>query len=148
MNNIPQPSGAAAVEEGDNQTSYRREQADAYLRKHRIVDLFEDLCTKICFKQPEDIDAFVVEQLKQKQQHGFKTGVYSDEEIGNVFFLFDLKREGQISRKACMEALKVLVSSEYQLRQVEENALLIPEKVDIAQFVRLCQSIIGVTMQI
>lgn len=26
------------------------EKAETYLRKHRIVDLFEDLATKLCFK--------------------------------------------------------------------------------------------------
>jgi hypothetical protein len=27
-------------------------QADNYLREHRIVELFEDLCTSICFQKP------------------------------------------------------------------------------------------------
>lgn len=48
-----------------------------------------------------------------KKAHGFTTSIYSDEEIGNVFCLFDLRREGFISRKSCIDALKVLACSEY-----------------------------------
>lgn len=28
------------------------EETDSYLRKHRILELFEDLCTSICYDQP------------------------------------------------------------------------------------------------
>jgi hypothetical protein len=31
-------------------------QADEYLRKHKIIELFEDLTTIICYKQPENIE--------------------------------------------------------------------------------------------
>ena len=127
---------------------FRREKAEEYLRLHRIPDLFEDLCTKVCFRQPEDIDNYVIEQLKLKQTQGFVTGVYSDEEIGNILCLFDLRRENQISREKCIEALQVMVSSEKQREQVAKSANQIPDKVDIAQFVRLCSQIIGVSMQI
>ncbi len=43
------------------ETNYLKDRADAYLRKHRVVELFEDLCSAICFKQPEDIETFIIE---------------------------------------------------------------------------------------
>lgn len=42
------------------------ESADEYLRKHRIMELFEDLCTKACFKQPERLEEFMIDELKTK----------------------------------------------------------------------------------
>jgi hypothetical protein len=32
---------------------------------------------------------------------GFKIGIFSKEEISNIFVLFDLKREGFIDRERC-----------------------------------------------
>jgi Ca2+-binding EF-hand superfamily protein len=130
----------------EKETSYER--AETYLMKHRIVDLFEDLSTKLCFKQPDEVDEFIIDQLKMKQHHGFKTSIYSDEEIGNVFCLFDLKREGYITRRSSIEALKVLASSEYQNKRIDELAVQIPDMVDIAQFVRLCDNLIGINTEI
>ena len=38
--------------------------ADAYLRKHKIQELFEDLLTIVCHKRPENLEQFLVETLK------------------------------------------------------------------------------------
>ena len=38
------------------QVNYLKDKADEYLRKHRIVELFEDICSAICFKQPESVE--------------------------------------------------------------------------------------------
>lgn len=37
--------------------------AEEYLNKHRIVELFEDLCSSICFKKPEDVKKFIIDEL-------------------------------------------------------------------------------------
>lgn len=64
---------------------------------------------------------------------GFKTGIFSEEEIPHIFALFDLKKDGSISKDICKEALKTMASSEAQYQQVslEEE---IPEKVDVHIF--------------
>ena len=53
--------------------------ADDYLRKHKILELFEvnlehycfiykqDLTTILCYKQPENIEQFLVDMLKQRK---------------------------------------------------------------------------------
>ncbi|KAL4475415.1 hypothetical protein ABPG72_022050 [Tetrahymena utriculariae] len=128
-----------------SQVNHLKEKADEYLRKHRINELFEDICTAICFKQPEDIEGFIIQQLKLKKEQGFKTGIFSDEEIDNVFTLFDLKKDGFIGKEACKDALKTLASSEYQFNEIDEQN--IPEKVDAATFTRLCYSVLGVQKQ-
>jgi hypothetical protein len=47
-----------------------KNQADEYLRKHRIVELFEDLCSDLCYEQPQNINEFLIERLKLKQKQG------------------------------------------------------------------------------
>jgi len=45
---------------------------------------------------------------------GFKTGIFSKEEIVNIFTLFDLKKEGSIDKERAKEALKTLANNEFQ----------------------------------
>ncbi len=33
-----------------------KNQADEYLRKHRIIELFEDLCSDLSYEQPQNIN--------------------------------------------------------------------------------------------
>ena len=47
-----------------------KDEAELYLRKHRIVELFEDLCTSVCFAQPDNIEEFLIEQIKLKKTQG------------------------------------------------------------------------------
>jgi hypothetical protein len=44
--------------------------ADEYLRKHRIIELMEDLCSDLCYEQPQNINEFLIERLKIKQKQG------------------------------------------------------------------------------
>ena len=60
-----------------SQTNSLKEGANDYLRKHRIVELMEDLCSDLCYEQPENINDFLIERLKLKQKQGFKTGIFS-----------------------------------------------------------------------
>ena len=44
--------------------------ADDYLRKHRIIELMEDLCSDLCYEQPQNINDFLIDRLKNKQKQG------------------------------------------------------------------------------
>lgn len=37
-----------------------KDSAQEYLRKHRIIELMEDLCSDICFDQPQNINEFLI----------------------------------------------------------------------------------------
>lgn len=39
----------------------------------------EDLCSDLCFEQPQNINEFLIERLKLKQKQGFKTGIFNKE---------------------------------------------------------------------
>lgn len=45
-----------------------REKANAYMEKHRITELFEELGTSLLYHRPEDLRKFLVEQLKATQK--------------------------------------------------------------------------------
>ena len=47
-----------------------KQSADEYLRKHRIIELMEDLCSDLCYEQPQNINEFIIERLKLKQKQG------------------------------------------------------------------------------
>lgn len=51
-------------------TNSLKEGAEHYLRKHRIIELMEDLCSDLCFEQPQNINEFLIERLKLKQKQG------------------------------------------------------------------------------
>lgn len=84
----------------------------------------------------------VIDWGEDKGFVGFKTGIFADDELANIFQLFDLKRDGFISKAQCREALKSLGSSELHMGEVEEAR--IPEKVDCKAFLGLCESILGI----
>ena len=67
-----------SVSDVDNQIL---QDADAYLRKHKIMELFEDLTTLLCYKQPENVEPFLVDMLKQRKELGTRSIVYSDTEL-------------------------------------------------------------------
>lgn len=118
-----------------------KEKADEYLRKHRLIELMEDLCSDVCFEQPKNIEEFLIERLKLKQKQGFKTGIFAKEEISNIFSLFDLKKDGYIGKNHCKEALKTMANNEFEFEQVDMAAL--PDKVDEKTFVSLCEKVLG-----
>ena len=68
-------------------------EADEYLRKHKILELFEDLTTIICYKQPENLEGFLVDLLKQRKEQGNRSIVYNEAELQNIFTLYDRQHQ-------------------------------------------------------
>ena len=116
--------------------------AESYLREHKIQDLFEDLLTIVCHKQPENLEQFLVDALKQRKEHGSRSIVYNEAELQNIFHLFDLKSEGHISKTQCREALQTLANSEFHFKQTDADS--IPDKVDLFTFIKLCDELLGI----
>ena len=68
-------------------------ESDEYLRKNRLVELFEDLASAVAYRQPENLEEFLIQRLELKKEQGLKSGIFTEEEARNVFKLFDLKQE-------------------------------------------------------
>jgi hypothetical protein len=117
------------------------EQADNYIKKHRLIELFEDLATAVAYRKPENLEDFLIEQLLNKKQQGLNSGIFTEQEVHNVFNLFDLKKEGSISKERCIKAIQTMASSDFQFKQAELEK--IPEKVDSYSFLKLCESVLG-----
>lgn len=62
--------------------------------------------------------------------------VFNQTEVENIFNLFDLKQEKEITRQKCREALKSMANTQKQL-ELAEDYVDIPKKVDLATFKKL-----------
>ena len=88
----------------------------------------------MCHKRPENLDAFLIDLLKQRKEHGSRSTVFSEVELQNIFQLYDLKSENYITKDQCIEALKGLANSEFHFKEVDKAE--IPDKVDLYTFIK------------
>ena len=51
-------------------------EADEYLRKHKILELFEDMTTILAYKQPDNVESTLIECLKTRKTQGNRSIVY------------------------------------------------------------------------
>ena len=116
--------------------------ADEYVRKHKILELFEDMMTMLVHKRPDEVEQFMIETLRMRKEHGQRNTIYSEAELQNVFLLYDLKAENYITKEKWIEALKSLAGSEFHYNKAEDND--IPEKVDLYTFIKLCGEKLGI----
>ena len=116
--------------------------ADDYIRHHRLVELFEDLATAVAYKQPEKLEAFLIDRLNLYKEQGLKGGIFTEEEVRNVFKLFYLKQEKKISKERCIKGLQTMANSSFQfdIPKASEEILL---EVDESKFIELCGKFLG-----
>merc|ERR1712241_983429 len=119
--------------------------ADQYLREHKILELFEDLTTLLAYKQPDNMEGFLIQQIESRVKNGTRSIVYTEAEINNIFTLYDLKNSGHISKEQCREALTTLANSEFHFTKAQEAS--IPTKVDMFTFMKICDDVLGIKPQ-
>ena len=117
-------------------------ESDEYIRKNRLVELFEDLASAVAYRQPKNLEEFLIERLELHKEQGLKGGIFTEEEARNVFKLFDLKQEKKISRERCIKGLQTMANSsfQYEMPLVSKE---IPLEVDEDTFVQLCNKFLG-----
>ena len=117
------------------------EDAEDYIRKNQILELFEDLCTLLTYEQPVEVKQFLIQELENRKRKG-PAGhtIFTDIELKNVFTLFDLAEKRQLTRDQCREALKTIASSECQNEKVSQ--LEIGDTVDERDFLGLCREVL------
>ncbi|CAD7957154.1 unnamed protein product [Amoebophrya sp. A120] len=96
----------------DHRAQYQLEsvqEAEQYLKKHRINELFNDLCAALCYKKPENVKGFLVEELKKRQSAPATSMLFEDAEIEAVFRMADLMQVGTITASQCRQALCSIV---------------------------------------
>ena len=117
-------------------------ESDEYIRKNKLVELFEDLCTAIAYRQPDNLENFIIERLLLHKEQGLKGGIFTEEEARNVFKLFDLKQEKKISRERCIKGLQTMANSSFQYESPDVSKD-IPLEVNEDTFVNLCEKFLG-----
>ena len=117
-------------------------EADDYIKKNRLVELFEDLATAVAYRQPENLKEFLIERLENQKEQGLSGGIFTEEEARNVFKLFDLKQEKKISKERCIKGLQTMANSSFQY-EIPEASEEIPLEVDEEKFVELCGKFLG-----
>ena len=117
-------------------------EADEYIKKNRLVELFEDLATAVAYRQPENLKEFLIERLENQKNQGLRGGIFTEEEARNVFKLFDLKQEKKISKERCIKGLQTMANSSFQY-DISNDSEEIPLEVDEEKFVELCQKFLG-----
>ena len=121
-------------------------ESDEYIRKNRLVELFEDLASAVAYRQPEKLEEFLIQRLELKKEQGLKSGIFTEEEARNVFKLFDLKQEKKISKERCIKGLQTMANSSFQF-EMPLVSKEIPLEVDEDTFVELCQKFLGFAAQ-
>jgi len=117
-------------------------ESDEYIRKYKLVELFDDLCTAVAYRQPEKLEEFLIDRLTIYKEQGLRGGIFTEEEARNVFKLFDLKQEKKISRERCIKGLQTMANSSFQYESPEASKE-IPLEVDEDSFVKLCEKFLG-----
>ena len=121
-------------------------EADEYIRNHRLVELFEDLASAVAYRQPENLEKLLIERLELKKNQGLRGGIFTEEEARNVFKLFDLKQEKKISKERCIKGLQTMANSSFQY-EIPLVSKEIPLEVDENCFVELCRKFMGFASQ-
>ena len=117
-------------------------ESDEYIRKNRLVELFEDLVSAVAYRQPEKLEEFLIQRLELKKEQGLKSGIFTEDEARNVFKLFDLKQEKKISRERCIKGLQTMANSSFQY-EMPSISKEIPLEVDENTFIELCKKFLG-----
>jgi hypothetical protein len=116
-------------------------EAESYIEQHRLIELFEDLATALAYRRPDNMEDFLIEQLQNKKEQGLNSGIFTEQEVHNVFNLFDLKKEGSINKDRCIKAIQTMASSKFQFEHSELES--IPDKVTSSKFLEICGKIFG-----
>ena len=95
-----------------------------YLAKHRIQDLFNALCTSLCIYQPNDVKAFLIEELERRKSHGTEMSLLTVNEIEAIFNLNDLSKKGRLTQSQCKAALLSLATSSKQEADIKSMEIL------------------------
>jgi len=103
-------------------------QAQAYMKTHKLMELFEMLGQRLVREQPEDPRATLIGYLEEIARTSDKTSpmnFFSDQDIATLFSMYDQQKVG-VTQAQCREALNAIGLEE----------VIVPERprIDLATF--------------
>jgi len=99
-----------------------RDEATDYLKKHRILQLFEELGAFLVLEKPKDPEGFLIEKLeeiKESRKRREKLTFFNQEDVIMMFETFDPTGKGYISGSQYDQALKNLGIEEPKVKVQE-----------------------------
>jgi len=130
----------------------KSQMAEAYVMKHRIPELFENMTAALIHTQPENAKKFMIKYLETlklyREEKGDYPAMFTDANIASVFGMLDVTNNGYISMEQYRSALKTLGVKKYNARpdgcekdQISLNTFLTEAKQGLelssANFVKL-----------
>jgi hypothetical protein len=88
-----------------------REAARAYLAKHKVDHLFHELGSALLFHRPGDVRAFLLAELKalkDKRAARAQSSLFTDEDLGTIYDMYNTQHAAGLSPEQCHAALKVI----------------------------------------
>jgi Ca2+-binding EF-hand superfamily protein len=86
-----------------------KETAQAYMKKHNLLGLFDELSTKLIYSRPADPKKFLIEELQKRRQHA-NTSFFTETDFRAMFNMFDKTGKGVISPAQMEQAVMTLGS--------------------------------------
>ena len=117
-------------------------EVDEYIYNHKLVELFEDLASSVAYCKPKNLNEFLIERLELKKKQGLRSGLYTEDQVRNIFKLFDIKQENKITKERCIKAFQTMANSTFQF-ELPLVSKEIPLTVTENNFVELCKKFIG-----
>ncbi|CAL1527013.1 unnamed protein product [Lymnaea stagnalis] len=119
----------------------RSSEANDYLLKHRITDLFNNMTAQLIYARPDKPKAFLIETLEQlKKSRSTKTQypcLFDESNIRSVFGMLDPTGRGYITLKQYKEAMITLGARDFEANPMgSEN-----DKINLDTFLR--EAILG-----
>ncbi|XP_059143112.1 EF-hand calcium-binding domain-containing protein 10-like [Physella acuta] len=110
-------------------TVLRTVEAQEYLYKHRIMDLFNNLTAQLIYKRPDNPKAFLIQTLEKLQQSRAMKGehpcLFDESNITAVFGMLDPTGRGYITLKQYNEAMLTVGAKDFNPMPLghEEDAI-------------------------
>ena len=87
--------------------------AAEYVKKHKLMELFQILGAQLVYRQPEDVNSFLVEEIQRLKEERDNSKAesfvfFSEEEYVTMFGLLDVVNNGYISKEQYLAAFASL----------------------------------------
>ena len=109
-----------------------REEAMTYFEKHKVLQTFEYLGSKLACERPSDPNSFLVAEISKilaSQARSQKVSLFSESDLVSLFSVFDLTGKGYLSKSQFFRALDYV--------GVDNRKIEVPEQIEKLNFVKL-----------
>lgn len=112
-----------------------------YIKKKKVVQIFERLLGHIYFEKPENVIEAILNELKKIEHENQITNIFNEKDMEAMFDFVNLDRDQYISKEKCLLGLNQFVVNDRQQALIEKKE--IENKVDLQTFIKHAKDIIN-----